>query len=332
MHTFFLGPPLAAAVDRTPLAFLVLLAVSATWGLAFAGIKILLEGGLHPLDLTVWRFMLTMVGVAGGFAWLWARRRDRLVFHRRHWPVFVLLGFLAVPAYHLSLNFGEDRTPAGVAALIVGTGPVWIAILATLFLRERLTPRRMTGILLAFAGTAVIVLGGESGDALDLEPSRGFVVGALLVLLAPISWAAYSVVAKRMLRTYSSIVLTVYLMTLGTVMVLPALAFPQSGGAVPPLTWGEWAWVAYLGIGAGFLGYVGWNFGVTNMDASRAGAFVYFVPVFAVMWSAILLDEPITPAIALGGGLTIVGVVVASWAKKASVPTVVPEAAAPPAK
>lgn len=303
--------------DRTALAFAILLVVSAVWGLAFVVIKVLLRV-LHPLDLTVWRFLWTGLGFLTAFVWLWFKDRKQLVLRRRHVPLFLVLGFLAVPGYHLSLNYGEDHTPAGVAALLVGTGPVFIALLATLFLRERLGPRRIAGILFAFAGTAVIVLGGPGGDALDLKPSRGFVLGALTVLLAPVSWAGYSVLAKRMLREYSSIALTVYLMFLGTVMVLPALAFPHGSGAVPDLTAGQWSMVAYLGIAAGFLGYVGWNFGVHSMDASRAGAFVYFVPVFAVVWSAILLDEPVTPAILLGGGLTILGVAVASWKPKSS--------------
>lgn len=303
--------------DRTGLAFAVLLAVSVVWGLAFVSIKILL-GVMHPLDLTVWRFVLAALGFVGAFAWLWAKDRSQLRVARRHLPFFLLLGFLAVPGYHLSLNYGENHTPAGVAALIVGTGPVWIALLATVFLKERLTPRRAGGILLAFAGTAVIVLGGEGGDALDLEPSREFVLATLTVLLAPVSWAAYSVLAKRMLKTYSSTALTVYLMFIGTIMILPALAFPHGDGAVPALSVGDWVWVAYLGIAASFLGYVGWNFGVHSMDASRAGAFVYFVPVFAVVWSALILKEPLTPAILLGGGLTILGVVVASWTPRAA--------------
>jgi drug/metabolite transporter (DMT)-like permease len=306
--------------DRTALAFAILLAVSAVWGLAFVVIKVLLRV-LHPLDLTVWRFLWTGLGFLTAFAWLWFKDRKQLALQRRHIPLFLVLGFLAVPGYHLSLNYGANHTPAGVAALLVGTGPVFIALLAMLFLRERLGPRRVAGILFAFVGTAVIVLGGPNGDALDLDPSRGFVLGALTVLLAPVSWAGYSVLAKRMLKDYSSTALTVYLMFFGTLMVLPALAFPHGSGAVPDLTPRQWAGVAYLGIAAGFLGYVGWNFGVHSMDASRAGAFVYFVPVFAVMWSAILLDEPVTPAIMVGGGLTILGVVIASWnLKKAAVP------------
>src|SRR5688500_17515309 len=165
------------------------------WGLAFVGIKEVVHE-VSPATLTILRFAIADACLIAIMA---AAPSTRPRFERRDlWRVAVL-AITGVPMYHLALNWGEQRTSASVASLIVATAPVMVALLSAAVLRERQTTRRWLGIALAFGGVAVLALSNGSGGA------STSLVGVLVSVLAPISWAVYTIVAKPLTERASSI-------------------------------------------------------------------------------------------------------------------------------
>lgn len=298
---------------------LALLATILVWGSAFTGIKVLVQY-MDPAEVAVFRFLFGAVPFLG----LWIAKRRAW---RRPRPMgargalrILFLGALAVPAYHVTLNWGEQMltttashdVAAGVSALLVATTPGLTFLLAVPALGERATPRRFAGLLVALVGVALLVLWGRG---VPTEPAA--IRGGLVVLLAPASWAVYSILIKKELRNLGPLELTTYSLLAGTVLLAP---FSLRGiwDAAPNLPLEAWVWGVWLGVAATFGGYVVWNVALQHWDATRVSTFVYLAPLAAVAWAVLLVDERVTWAMVLGGALILFGVWLASGRRGAA--------------
>jgi drug/metabolite transporter (DMT)-like permease len=214
-------------------------------------------------------------------------------------------GVLVVVGYHLFLNFGTRHTTSGVAALVVALAPGITVVLAVALGLDRIRIRHVVGLTLAFAGVVVVVALG-SGQSLSFESAQG----PLLVLGAPISFALYNVILKPLLGRYDLLALTAATSLVGTIGLLPLVrtstvdavadASPEVGGLV-----------LYLGVLGTLLGYIAWNAGLRGLGPTRAVTYAYAIPPLAVLFGAILLDEPVTAWLVLGAALVVGGIVLA---------------------
>jgi drug/metabolite transporter (DMT)-like permease len=276
-------------------------ALSLLWGLAFVGIKEVLDE-MSPTTLTILRFAIADACLFGVLA---AVPSTRPRFERGDRWRIVVLGVTGVPMYHLALNWGEQRTSASIAALIVATAPVMVALGSAAVLRERVTARRWLGIALAFAGVAVLAAAHrtESGGSTSI-------IGVIVALLAPVSWAIYSIVAKPLTARASSIQVTAAGMLVGSIALLPFLSgqtFREIGG----LSATAWAWMALLGIGSSVGGYFIFVWALARLDATRVSVFLYAVPLVAIVSAWLILDEPLGASVLVAAVLVIAGVVLA---------------------
>ena len=290
---------------REPRTWIAIGVTLLLWASAFAGIKAGLRltpagligpDGYGPGELALLRFG-TASAVLGVYALLTRMRLPG----RGDLGRIALAGFLGISVYHLALNFGEVQVSAGAASLLISAGPVFTAILSTVFLRERLTLVGWAGILVAFAGVSVISLA-QSGGGLHFEP------GALLVLISALATAAYFIASKRPLRHYSALEFTAYAIWAGTGPMLvfaPGLArqFPV---AAPSATLA----VIYLGVFPAAVAYVLWSYALSRMSASLLSTFLYLSPVLAMFIAWVWIGE-VPTLLTVGGGLVaILGVII----------------------
>jgi len=289
---------------REPATWAAIIVALLLWASAFAGIRAGLES-YGPGQVALLRF-----GTASVVFLAWATLTRMRLPDARDVPRIVLAGLLGITIYHVALNYGEVTVTAGAASLIISASPIITALLSTAFLRERLSVLGWVGIVVSFAGVALISLG-EGGD-LAFEP------GAALVLLSAVATSVYFIVSKRPLRRYTALEFTSYAIWAGTVPMLvfaPGLV-TQMAGATPAATWA----VVYLGVFPGAVAYVLWSYALARMPATALSTFLYFQPVNAIVIAWLWLGEVPALLALVGGVISLAGVAVVNVRGVASKP------------
>lgn len=277
-----------------PTTWISIIGALLLWASAFAGIRAGLVS-YGPGEVALLRFATASLTLA-----VYAVFTRMRMPARSDWPRIFGVGFIGITVYHVALNIGEQTVTAGAAALIIATAPIFTALLSKFFLSEHVTVWGWIGIAVSFMGVTLITLG-EGGEF-------GFEAGALLILLASISAAAYMVISKPMLRRYSSVEFTTYMIWAGTVPMLvfaPGL-LAQMPVAQPSATWA----VVFMGVFPGALAYVLWSHALSRMPASRLAPFLNFQPVNAAIIAWLWLGEIPSLLAIVGGVISLVGVAI----------------------
>jgi drug/metabolite transporter (DMT)-like permease len=265
-----------------------------TWASAFAAIREAVSA-LGWQHLSVLRLALAALVLGAVAAW---RRVGRP--SRRDLPLLALCALSGMTAYQVLLNAGEVTVPAATASLLVNVSPIFTALLAVLMLGERLSAMGWCGVLLGFAGAAVIAVAAGGGVRLS--------AGALLVLGAALAQATFFVSQKALLRRYGSLAVTAWAMGLGAAMALPlagGLAGDVSAAPAAALIA-----VAFLAFGASALGFLTWAYAVARVDVTVAASTLYAVPPVAALVGWLALGEVPSPLTAVGGAVALTGVAI----------------------
>jgi drug/metabolite transporter (DMT)-like permease len=205
-------------------------------------------------------------------------------------------------AYDLALNEGERRIDADTAAMLISLGPLLIAALAGLLLKEGLPRALIVGCVVAFGGTVIIA-------TTEFRHAASVGWGAALCLVAAAAYAVSVIIQKPVLVRVSALQVTWLACTVGALVCLPftPALIGELGHARPQAI----AWAIYLGAGPTAIAFTTWAYALARTGAARLGTTTYLVPAVAVLLGWIVLGEtPPAPAL-LGGALCLLGVLVA---------------------
>lgn len=273
------------------------------WGGNFAAIKILLRD-LEPLDAV----FIRGAGAAFFFALaVLATGHPRLHMSRADWARLVAIGVIGVTILNLAIVFGQSMLPASLASLIVTSNPVFTAIISRIALGEPLTPRKVSGIGLAFVGLVIVLTWGGVGD-------EGFGVdrlqGVFVLLIAPFSWAIYTVLSKPLLARHSSVHVAAYSTMIGALGFLP-IPFLRAGtiSRIEGMSLHGWEATLFVTLISFVFAYILWYRGLQMLTASQAAVYIYLVPVFGLLAAWLVLGEQPTIFLLLGGAVILAGVV-----------------------
>jgi drug/metabolite transporter (DMT)-like permease len=279
-------------------AYLMLTGMAVSFGGTWVAADIAV-GSVPPFTIAAIRFGLASVLL---FAWTRIAGRRLTPIRRADVPIVIGLGLTAVAGYNWLFLTGLTLAPASDGAIIVpGLAPVFTAILAGVFLGERLTARVFIGLAVAAAGLVLVVAPAGAGvDGQRLLGDALFLAGAAL-------WAVYNVISRIASRRFDAVSTTLYGIALGTAVLIPAALLEGGTSSVVDAPLGAVLGIAYLAVFGTVAAFVLLNLGVARIGAARASAFALLVPVIGVLSSVWLLGDPIGPGTIVGGAIVLGG-------------------------
>lgn len=263
------------------------------WASAFPVIKLALQDfkaeHLSALRLIIGSLLLCIIGII----------KKVPLPHLKDIPFILLLGFCGFTVYHTSLSIGEYYVSAGIASLLVSTTPIFSALLAILFLKEKFSKFAWAGSIISFLGVVLISIGNENKITV-------VVIGVILILFASLGESVYFVFQKRYLDKYGFIPFTIYTIVSGAIFMLFFL--PSSYNEIQTASTTSLLTVLYLGIFPTVIPYFALAFTIQKIGVADATISLYLTPALSILLAYVLLGE-IPTLIVIGGGIiTLIGV------------------------
>lgn len=291
------------------ITYFKLIATMFMWGGTWIAGRVVAQELTAPLAVPAFRFLLAGLVLAG--VALVSEGRMPRPRTGSEWGIVTGLAVTGIFIYALCFFYGLKYITAGRGALVVALNPVLVALAAWFLGQERMTPRKLAGVIVAMAGCLTVV---GNGDPLALL--QGAVgTGEWLILGCALCWTAYTFIGRRATKTLSPLAATLWASLIGA-LLLGITALLQGGNELAEWSWRVWASVLFLAIGGTALAFTWFADGVKQLGAARASIFVNLVPVFAVLQAAVLLNEHLGLAVLSGGLLVIAGVWLTSYNKE----------------
>lgn len=280
------------------LSILVLIIANIAWGAAFPIYKWTLEI-IPPFTFGFLRFFLASIIL---FPFVY----KSLNLNRQNFPKLFLLGLVSVTFLIPFLMLGLKLSPSINAPIIISSGPIILIISSILFLKEKVTPKLLTGTLISLAGVLAIIL----RPIID-SGFNGAILGSFFIFLATVSSVAQALVLKKLSPDFKPLVLTFWMFFLGSLPLLP-LVFLESGTfSISDINLQAAIGLFYGVIVAGAVCHFFFSYGISNIKASEVGIFSYVDPLATIFVAVPLLHEKITSTYLLGAFLVFVGIFIA---------------------
>jgi drug/metabolite transporter (DMT)-like permease len=220
--------------------------------------------------------------------------------------IFLYMGFFGVTINQICFTVGLRYTSVSHASVIVGMGPIYTLIFAVLFKLEAATWRKAIGMILAFAGIAVMA--SENG----ISPHSPSVLGDAITMTGSIGFAMYMVLGKRLGGRYDPLTMTAFSHYAGALLVLPVAIYRAfalgSAEHWHAIAWSGWAALSYMVIFSSAVAYLFYFWLLRYLEASQLSAFTYLLPVVATVLGILWLGEEGSWSQVLGGALALGGV------------------------
>jgi drug/metabolite transporter (DMT)-like permease len=292
-------------ISKSQLTWLSLWTVYLIWGSTYFAIAYVIES-MPPLLAMGIRFLIA--GILLALIISLRQGPSELKIPRAELRSSLLMGFLLLGFGIGTVSIAQAYVPSGIVALIIAALPLWIAIFRTIS-GERLVKLSWLGLVIGFAGVALLLKPGSITPVSDIENSKLFLF-MLLVLLGNIGWALGTFLAPRFPLPKNTLVFTAYEMLAGGAsLTLAGFIKGESISDFLDATSWSWLWFFYLVFFGSIAAYTAYLWLVANAPVSLTATYAYVNPIIAVALGAIFLDELITSAYAIGGLIILVGVI-----------------------
>ncbi|MBM3443568.1 MAG: DMT family transporter [Bacteroidetes bacterium] len=278
------------------MTYFKLVLVALMWGGTFIATKMV----SHVFGSFTGASLRYLVALAFMLPILFVTDRKAFQITREQFKQMALLGATGIFAYSFFFYNGLRLVKASHGALIVALNPVLVMLITAIVGKERISAVKIMGLLLSLLGTALVIAHGD----LDELISR-FSWGDAFILGCPVSWAFYTYYAKNALKGATPLQASTWAILLGLMMISVFIPFETLPVHVDPSIWLA---VAYLGICGSVLGFVWYYEGVQKIGPVRTSAFNNLIPLFAMVFSVVLLREAVH-AYMLYGAAMVIGVV-----------------------
>lgn len=277
---------------------LILLAVI-FWGTSFVATKtVLLE--LKPVTIIILRLVLASVLLL--VIAIYTKRKFSINIKSHGW--ILILALIAV--FHLWIQVtGLQFTSAANTGWIIGTAPIFMAVMGLIFFREKITFLSFGGIVLAVFGLLMLI---GKGNILNIGLIEN--KGDLLVLGSSFTWGVYSTVNKKISLSYSPLMTILFLFLMMIIIIVPFNLNSETIDSVINLSFTGWTMILFLGFFCSGIAYVIWAQALRDMESAKVGAFLYLEPLVTVGAAWLFLREEITFLMIISGLLITIGVII----------------------
>ncbi|MBE6051581.1 MAG: DMT family transporter [Clostridium sp.] len=264
------------------------------WGITYISTKVLLED-FTPLEILLYRFIIAYIIL--------------LIIHPKFKKIvlkdeilFALAGLTGLTIYYAFENISLNYTLASNVGLLITTAPILTAIFNKFAFKEKSVDKKLIyGFVLAIIGIFLVVFNGNF--ILKLNP-----LGDFLAIIAAVVWAVYSIILAKIGDKYNYIYVTRKMFFYGIITLLPLILisdvqFSFESIFIPKNFWN----LAFLSVIASSLCFVIWNKCMRILGPVTANNYIYMVPLITATTSVIVLDEPLTKVVIIGGVLILVG-------------------------
>lgn len=265
-----------------------------------------LAGILSPVEISFWRWAISFLIILPFTARdIWKHRHIAL----KHKRLLLFMGLLGVSLIN-TFNYRAGLTTGATnIALVATSAPVFMAIIARVFLHESLSRQQGVGLVVALVGVVVLVTRGSFASLVALSFSEG----DLWALGAATLFAVYSIQVRFRPKELPQAAFLSIIFGIGTLGLLPFLCWEAFGAGTahwptPP----QWGCLVYIGLGASVLGFTFWNKAIDRIGPVRSGIIYYSIPLFSSLEAALILGENVTLSQVCGGALIIGGILFSS--------------------
>lgn len=289
--------------------YLLLVLAASFWGGNF-NVARAFNVEIPPMGLSFWRW-----AVAGLILlpFVWRPMHAQWSVCKQHFPLVLVLGLLGVSGFNTLVYLGLQTTTATNGVLMQSVNPIFIIALSSLLLGEFASQRQWLGIFISLLGVFVILIQGQVAKLFQLD----FHAGDLIILLAVVDWALYTVLLRKLPNELKGLPILGYTVAIGILGILPlylyelivtARSMPFNGISISS--------VVYVAIFPSVLSYLFWNHATQRIGANRAGQFAHVVPISGILIAVVLLGEQLHLYHLLGIGLVAAGIVLANYRQK----------------
>ena len=302
---------LAAAEAPAGRVTAALAIVYVVWGSTYLAIRFGVET-IPPFLMAGTRHL------AAGLVLFWiARRGASERIETRHWGSAAILGALLLLGGNGLVTWAERRVPSGLAALIVATVPVWMTLFHSVGERRRPSGAVIAGIVLGLVGLSLLLLPGRlGGERIDL-------FGAAALLVAAVSWAAGSLLSRRLPLPGARLTAALEMIMGGSFLWIAGLVSGEASGlALSAVSLRSAAALAYLVVFGSLLGFSAYTWLLTATTPARVSTYAYVNPIVAVLLGALLAGEAVTPRVAVSAAVIVgaVALIITSGARRRRLP------------
>lgn len=288
--------------------WLAYIIVCVVWGSTYLAIKVGVQT-VPPFWLAGMRFMVAGLLILG---YLKFKKTALPVGYQNYIPFFII-GFLLLVVGNGCVVWSEQYISSGLAALLAGTVPLWMALISILFVKSsKISTHVILGILLGFTGMLVLV-----------EPRMGSfnfssLKGIIGMLIAAISWSCGSIYTAHVGKRYDALVLAAFEMLFAGPVLLILALFTESFHPMQT-SLNSWWSLGYLIILGSCITLSAYAYLMGQGHTPWASTYAYVNPVIAVFLGWLILREPITWNIWIGGIIILIGISIVHWEQFMSV-------------
>ena len=281
------------------ITYFKLLMMAIFWGGTFVAGRSLAQT-VGPFTAAFFRFAIASVCLV----FILHRAEEELTWPQKNQilPV-IILGLTGAFLYNYFFLKGLKIIEAGRAAVIIANNPIFIALLSTYFFKERLNLIKIAGIVVSVLGAIIVISRGQVFDIFQ----GGLGIGEVYIFCCVASWVAFSLIGKAVMNDLSPLLSVTYSSIVGT-LFLAVPAFMEEGFRYLAYSLFEWATMFYMGFFGTVLGFLWYYQGIQKIGPTRAGLFINFVPISAILLAFIFLGEQITLSLLIGTALVSFGV------------------------